>query len=110
SATGSPACLGPCTTLYQKGRVARGSGDDTQIRELAQSFVRTARATTPYDQAKAIESWFIEKGRFTYDLKAPKAPATVRPLDYFLFDSKRGLCQDFSTAMNVMLRMLGIPS
>ena len=108
--TDYPAWLAPYTTLYQNGRVARGTGDDTQIRELAQSIVRTARATTPYDQAKAIESWFIEKGRFTYDLKAPKAPATVRPLDYFLFDSKRGLCQDFSTAMNVMLRMLGIPS
>ena len=34
----------------------------------------------------------------------------VRPLDNFLFNSKKGFCQDFSTAMNVMLRMLGIPS
>jgi hypothetical protein len=34
----------------------------------------------------------------------------VRPLDWFLFNSKKGFCQDFSSAMNVMLRMLGIPS
>jgi hypothetical protein len=31
-------------------------------------------------------------------------------MDYFLFTSRKGFCQDFSTAMNVMLRMLGIPS
>ena len=108
--TDYPTWLEPYKTLYDNGRVAQGTGQDSQIAELAQSIVASARATTPYDQAKAIESWFIEKGRFTYDLKAPKAPAGVRPLDYFLFDSKRGLCQDFSTAMNVMLRMLGIPS
>jgi transglutaminase-like putative cysteine protease len=105
-----PAWLEPYKTVYQNGRVAQGTGQDPQIAELAKSIVRAAQATTPYDQAKAIESWFIEKGRFTYDLKAPKAPAGTRPLDYFLFDSKRGLCQDFSTAMNVMLRMLSIPS
>lgn len=43
-------------------------------------------------------------------LKPPTAPTGMRPLDWFLFDSKKGFCQDFSTAMNVMLRTLGIPS
>jgi transglutaminase-like putative cysteine protease len=104
-----PAWLEPYKTLYHNGRVAQGTGQDSQIAELAQSIVRTAGATNPYDEAKALESWFIEKGRFTYTLKPPRAPAG-RQLDYFLFDSKKGLCQDFSTAMNVMLRMLGIPS
>ena len=108
--TDYPAWLDPYRALYHNGRVAQGTGEDSQIGELAQSIVGAARATTPYDQAKAIESWFIEKGRFTYTLKPPTAPAGVRQLDYFLFDSKKGLCQDFSTAMNVMLRMLGIPS
>ncbi len=108
--TDYPAWLDPYRSLYHDGRVAAGTGQDRQIAELAQTIVGAARATTPYDQAKAIESWFIEKGRFTYTLKPPTAPAGVRQLDYFLFDSKKGLCQDFSTAMNVMLRMIGIPS
>jgi len=108
--TDYPAWLDPYKTLYHNGRVAAGTGQDRKVTELAQSIVGAARATTPYDQAKAIESWFIEKDRFTYTLKPPTAPAGVRQLDYFLFDSKKGLCQDFSTAMNVMLRMLGIPS
>jgi transglutaminase-like putative cysteine protease len=108
--TDYPVWIAPYATVYQNGRVAMGTGRDSDIAALAQTVVRDAGATTPYDQAKAIESWFIEKGRFTYTLKPPTAPAGVRPLDYFLFDSKKGFCQDFSTAMNVMLRTLGIPS
>ncbi len=108
--TDYPVWVAPYTSVYQNGRVAQGIGRDSDIAALAQSIVRAAGATSPYDQAKAIESWFIEKGRFTYTLSPPKAPLGVRPLDYFLFDSKKGFCQDFSTAMNVMLRTLGIPS
>ena len=108
--TDYPAWLDPYKTVYQDGRIAQGTGRDSQIAELAQSIVRAAKATTPYDQAKALEAWFIEKGRFTYTLQPPKTPSGVRPMDYFLFDSKKGFCQDFSTAMNVMLRTLRIPS
>jgi transglutaminase-like putative cysteine protease len=112
--TNYPVWLAPYTTLYEKGRVAMGLGRDAEIAALAQSIVRGAGATTPYDQAKAIEAWFIEKPggvpRFTYTLKPPTAAAGVRPIDDFLFNTKRGFCQDFSTAMNVMLRTLGIPS
>ena len=111
--TDYPGWVAPYIALYQDGRVTR-TGRDAEIATLAKSIVRTAGATTPYDQAKAIESWFIEKpggtARFTYTLKPPTAPPGIRPLDDFLFTSKKGFCQDFSTAMNVMLRMLGIPS
>jgi transglutaminase-like putative cysteine protease len=108
--TDYPVWVAPYRSLYQNGRIAQGTGRDAEIAALAQSIVRAAGASTPYDQSKAIESWFIEKGRFTYTLSPPKTPVGVRPLDYFLFDSKKGFCQDFSTAMNVMLRTLGIPS
>jgi transglutaminase-like putative cysteine protease len=107
-----PGWLAPYETLYQSGRQARGyeTTRDAEISALARQIVAAAGATNPYDQAKAIESWFLAKGRFTYTLTPPPAPAGVRPLDYFLFTSKKGFCQDFSTAMNVMLRTLGIPS
>jgi transglutaminase-like putative cysteine protease len=110
--TDYPAWLTPYINLYQDGRIAQGYSveRDTEIAALAKSIVQAAGATTPYDQAKAIESWFIAKGRFSYTLTPPKTPTGVRPLDYFLFTSKKGFCQDFSTAMNVMLRTLGIPS
>src|SRR5205085_636290 len=107
-----PAWLAPYQSLYYGNRLAAGYsvGRDNEIGALAQSIVNGAHATTPYDQAKAIENWFREKDRFTYTLLPPRAPVGVRPLDNFLFNSKKGFCQDFSTAMNVMLRMLGIPS
>ena len=110
--TDYPVWVGPYIALYQDGRQAAGysTARDAEIAALAQSIVHDAGASTPYDQAKAIESWFISKGRFTYTLTPPKAPVGVRPLDNFLFTTKKGFCQDFSTAMNVMLRTLGIPS
>jgi len=110
--TDYPAWTAPYISLYVNGVSMKGysTARDAEIGALAQQIVNDAHATTPYDQAKAIESWFLEKGRFTYTLTPPPAPVGVRPLDYFLFTSKRGFCQDFSTAMNVMLRTLGIPS
>ncbi len=110
--TDYPGWLTPYQSVYEGGRIASGYATtrDEEIASLAQSIVRAAGATNPYDEAKAIESWFLVKGRFTYTLTPPPAPAGVRPLDYFLFTSRKGFCQDFSTAMNVMLRMLGIPS
>ena len=110
--TDYPAWIAPYTTLYYQDRIARGTGQDDRIAALAQQIVHDAKATTPYDQARAIEAWFQDKQKngFTYTLAGSGAPANVRPLDWFLFNSKKGFCQDFSTAMNVMLRMLGIPS
>jgi transglutaminase-like putative cysteine protease len=110
--TAYPQWVLPYTTLYQDNRVAQGYSTerDTDIATLARQIIDQAGATTPYDQAKAIEAWFIQKNRFTYTLTPPAAPVGVRPLDYFLFTSRKGFCQDFSTAMNVMLRTLGIPS
>ena len=117
--TDYPAWVAPFISLYQPSRTFGSSrltsvGRDADIAALAKLIVHNAGATTPYDQAKAIESWFIEKpggvARFEYTLKPPTAPAGVRPLDDFLFNTRKGFCQDFSTAMNVMLRMLGIPS
>lgn len=110
--TNYPTWVTPYISLYYGGRIAQGYsvGRDTEIADLARQIVNAAGAKTPYDQAKAIEAWFITKGRFTYTLTPPPAPTGVRPLDFFLFSSHKGFCQDFSSAMNVMLRTLGIPS
>ena len=111
ASTEYPSWIDPYRTVYW-GRIAAGYSTeaDQRIADLARSIVDGAGATNPYDQAKAIESWFLAKDRFTYTLKPPGAPAGVRPLDYFLFQSRKGYCQDFATAMAVMLRTLAIPS
>jgi len=108
----SPGWVQPYTQVYAGGRPALGYSieKDKAIDALAQKIVADARATNPYDQARAIEQWFRDKDRFSYTLTPPQAPPGVRPLDYFLFASKKGYCQDFSTAMAVMLRSLHLPA
>lgn len=62
---------------------------------------------TPALKARAIEEHL--KKDFTYDTGSPSG-GKPQPLDHFLFESKRGHCEFFSTAMAMMLREVGIPS
>jgi protein-glutamine gamma-glutamyltransferase len=62
---------------------------------------------TPYLKAKALEEHL--KHDFRYDTGSPSG-GKPQPVDHFLFESKRGHCEFFSTAMALMLRELGIPS
>jgi transglutaminase-like putative cysteine protease len=80
-----------------------------RIDQLARQIVTRARATTPYDQASAIESYLRDPQNFTYSLEAPTPPGRD-PIDYFLFTSHKGYCEFFATAMGDMLRSLGIPT
>ena len=79
-----------------------------EIRELALDI--TAEHETWFDKAKAIESYFSSSG-FTYE--QVDVPVPSEDEDYvaqFLFDTKRGYCDNFSTSMAVMLRTLDIPA
>ncbi|HYK72932.1 MAG TPA: transglutaminaseTgpA domain-containing protein [Pseudoneobacillus sp.] len=65
---------------------------------------------TWFDKARAIEKYF-DRNEFSYDQKNVAVPKGSE--DYvaqFLFDTKRGYCDNFSTSMAVMLRTLGIPT
>lgn len=64
-------------------------------------------ASTPYDQAKAIEAYLRT---FPYDLNVDAAPAGRDVVDFLLFDLKRGYFDYQATAMAVMLRTLGVPA
>ena len=65
----------------------------------------TASAETDYDRVKAIEANLQED--YIYAERVPTRPL---PLNGFLFDDRRGYCQQFSGTMALMLRMLGIPA
>jgi protein-glutamine gamma-glutamyltransferase len=76
-----------------------------RIADLAHTW--TDGFTTPEQKARALEDHL--RRDFKYDLNSPSG-GTPQPLDHFLFESKRGHCEFFSTAMAVMLRDIGIPS
>jgi hypothetical protein len=79
---------------------------DPRIRQLAHEITREAGAVTPYDKAKAIETYL--KTRFGYTLNL--TINSEDPLSEFLFDVREGHCEYFATAMVIMLRTIGIPA
>jgi transglutaminase-like putative cysteine protease len=90
------------------------SGDDTAHATLRRSRYGemyrlaldwTEGAPTGYDRVKAIERNLQRD--YVYAERVPTRPL---PLNGFLFDDRRGYCQQFSGTMALMLRMLGIPA
>lgn len=78
-----------------------------RTRQLAQEI--TAGQETPYDQVNAITNWL--RNNITYVEEIQETPPTNQePLDWFLFDLKKGFCNYYSSAEIIMLRLLGIPS
>jgi transglutaminase-like putative cysteine protease len=71
--------------------------------ELARRLAAGQRTT--YDVVARIERFLRES--YGYDETVPQH---AYPLEAFLFEDRRGYCQQFSGAMTLMLRMLGIPA
>ena len=59
-----------------------------------------------YQKAEAIERYFHESG-FVYDLNYEPPEESDTP-DYFLFESKTGICSDFATAYTLLARAAGL--
>lgn len=76
-----------------------------RVRELAAGI--TAGETTPYGRARALETALRA---LAYDEEVGGPPAGRDLVDYFLFDSRRGYCEYFASAMVVMARSLDIPA
>ncbi len=77
-----------------------------EVAELARSL--TASAQTPYEAARLIEAHLRSEYTFSLEVDAP-SPRSDAVAD-FLFDQRTGYFDQFSTAMAVMLRTVGIPS
>lgn len=99
-------------------RSAQETLDGSEITPLVWDLARqvTADADGAYDQAMAIQEWLRSSGGFTYSLElAPPPPglteeeANATAVDRFL-ETKRGYCVQFTTAMVLMARSLGIPA
>jgi transglutaminase-like putative cysteine protease len=78
---------------------------DSRIPSLAREI--TAGADGPVAAGAALVD-FLHR-RFTYSLTLERR-TTLPPLEEFLFESRRGNCEYFASALAVMLRTLGIPA
>ncbi len=78
-----------------------------RVRELAERL--TANADNPLDKALAIQD-YLRGHEFTYSLGIEAPPTGQDGVDWFLFDTKEGYSDYFSSAMAVMLRAVGVPA
>ncbi len=77
-------------------------GVSPEIKALADEI--TEGAETDYDKLISIIRWF-ESEDFVYDLNFVPREYTA---EYFIFDSKRGICSDFATAAALLCRGAGL--
>ncbi|RAY16537.1 transglutaminase [Actinomadura craniellae] len=77
------------------------------VRREARSIV--GDATSAYEQAVRLQTWFTRTGGFVYDLNAPP-PKHGADLVDFLLESKRGYCEQFAASMALLARILNIPA
>lgn len=80
-----------------------------QVHALALTL--TESRTTLYDKTKAVEQYLKTDGSYRYSkIDATYTPEGEDYVDHFLFETKTGYCDNFSSAMVVLLRSVGIPS
>ncbi len=76
------------------------------VQDLARQITRDA--ATPYDRARAITDYLRREIEYTPSIPPPAAWRD--PLEYFLFDLKRGFCNYYASAEVLMLRSVGVPA
>jgi transglutaminase-like putative cysteine protease len=90
----------------ERGRYLKVPADlPPRIKKLAEDWTRGL--ATPREKADAIMRHL--QTEYRYDLASPSGRAR-QPLDDFLFESRRGHCEFYSTAMAIMLRTLDVPT
>lgn len=80
-----------------------------RVKKLARKI--TADANNPYDKARAVEQFLRTEGGFRYETQDVPVPEENEDfVDQFLFDTKQGYCNHFSSAMVVLLRAADVPA
>ncbi len=75
-----------------------------RVKALAEDIVR--RDKTDMQKSRHIEQYL--RTNYRYSLSTSKPPKGMSPIEYFLFDSKKGYCEHYATSMVLMLRSIGI--
>ena len=75
-----------------------------EVSALAQQV--TAQATTPYDQARALQDWF--RTNFIYSLTVQRGHSNDAMINFLSI--RKGYCEQFSGTFAAMARSLGLPT
>ena len=77
-----------------------------RVRNLARQIA--GDKPTIMGKAKAIENWLAANTQYLIDI--PPQPKGTDAVDHFLFEDRRGYCEQIASSMTLMLRSLGIPA
>ena len=99
--------LGTPAPPADPGSVETPLGMSPLISERALDW--TQGASTMYDRVLAIQNHLLDPLSFTYDTTVPAVEGSTAMVN-FLYHSHRGFCQQFSSAMALLLRSIGIPA
>jgi len=77
-----------------------------RVRDLAYEITRGS--ATRYEKILAIERWLMQNTEYTLDI--PPLPPGKDALDTFLFEDKKGFCEQIATAEVMLLRLAGVPA
>ncbi len=77
-----------------------------RIYQLAEKI--SGQEDSNIDKALSIERYL--RDNYTYSLSTSPPPEGMNPIEDFLFHSRKGFCEHYSTSMVLMLRSIGIPS
>jgi transglutaminase-like putative cysteine protease len=103
-------------TVYSVSDIQTVSGDLRRYLQLPAGTGRISalaheiagRQDKNLSKAAKIESFL--RNNYTYSLSVPTPPPGMSAIEDFLFNSKKGYCEHYATAMVLMLRTLGIPA
>ncbi len=83
-----------------------GKPPEITARTRAKALEITRGLTNNYDKAVAIQDWLTKNLTYTLILEDP---GSQEPIDYFLFDRKKGHCEYFASAFAILARLNNIP-
>ncbi|MDB4961670.1 MAG: transglutaminase domain protein [Myxococcales bacterium] len=83
-----------------------GKPPEITARTRAKALEITRGLTNNYDKAVAIQTWLTTNLTYTLVLEDP---GIQEPVDYFLFDRKKGHCEYFASGFAILARAAGIP-
>jgi len=101
-----PPSAGPLLRPRDRQRYLQLPPLPARLQRLAQQVV--AGAATPLRQAMALRSYLQDE--MTYQQEVDRPPPDRDGTDWFVFQTKRGYCDYFTTALVVMCRAVGIPA
>ena len=106
SAISAQVLLPQVTSLSERDRrwLTRLPNSNPRTVALAEQW-KSENLATPEMIRRALQ---IFHGEFIYTTRAPRLGAN--PIDTFLFESKRGFCEHFSSAFVFVMRAAGVPA